>query len=105
MDDEELFDAIAALYEKAQVDGNGDDEIELGEVSEEQSIRINLKIGVDLKGFKIHISLRTLKHIYQQHGQEFDRFKDQRPVDVEDVINIPSILREFEDVVEKNWSL
>jgi len=98
MDDDELLDAIAELYERVQVEKEGADSICLGTIPENVRMRLGAVTGKDFTDYTISFSFDALRHIFLMHGKSFDRFKDQRPVTPHDMTMIPRVIFEFDEV-------
>ena len=98
MDDEELLDALAKLYEKASIESYGIDIINIGELTIKEVDDFNTHIGKNLKGFKKIIKFNSARHIVKTHGKSYETLNSQKQIESEHFSNIPNIIKNYNSI-------
>ena len=98
MDTEELYNALANLYEKAQVESYGVDIIEIGVLSLQEVSDIQQKIDKNLQDFKKIIRFSETRHIAKMHGKQHERVSGQIQIEVEHFIQIPELIKNYDTI-------
>ena len=69
-------------------------------VDADEAQRLNDKIGLDLNGYEHNITNTDVIHIYKEHGNEkTEAFMGQRAVTSKDILLIPEITKNYDDVI------
>jgi hypothetical protein len=98
MDEEELLDALAGLYEKALLESTGTDVIELGMLSVAEISAIQAQIGKTLTGFRKIVKFNNTRHIVKMHGKEHEKISGQVCIEPEHFTEIPNVLLNYSSI-------
>ena len=91
---EELLDALANLYESAQIEKLGED-IVIEELKEKEILEIEKLCGKKMWGFRKVVKFNDVKHICTTHGQKFERLMKQKTIETEDFIQLVNVLTNY----------
>jgi hypothetical protein len=76
--------------------------IKFSQVSPEQAQKLREKTGLELEGYSHQINSDSIRHILKEHGNEqLERFRGQVAITERDILRIPEIVKDFDDVMNK----
>jgi hypothetical protein len=96
--DEAVLDQLILLYEKAQIETKGNDVIYLDKISKELADNIYKATGKKVEGFKHVVTFSNARHIYKNHGGDFEKLSNQKPVTEIEFANFPYVVNAFDTI-------
>ena len=108
--DPNFKEQASGMFEKAK---NGEiknvmEKVPYRKVDAREAVKIKEKTGLDLEGYNHSITNMDIQHIYNKHGDEkAENFRGQRAVTERDILLIPEITKNYDDVMlspQKNKS-
>lgn len=98
MDEEELLDSLAELFEKASVDSKGSDIIELGNLSAAEISEFQIKLNKNLAKFKKIVRFNEVRHIVKTHSKSHEKLNGQEQIESTHFLNIPNVLLNYDSI-------
>lgn len=90
-----------ALLEKERTQKNIDDvpAVSYRKVNQQEASKLQKALGIDLTGFVHQLTAGGIRHIFKSHGDEkTEKTRGQLPITKEDILLIPRITKEFDNV-------
>lgn len=90
-----------ALLEKERAQKNIDDvpAVSYRKVNQQEASKLQKALGIDLTGFVHQLTAGGIRHIFKSHGDEkTEKTRGQLPITKEDILLIPRITKEFDNV-------
>lgn len=100
-EDEEKKEEAKVLLETESKQKNIDNvpSVSYREVGQKEADKLNSAIGIDLTGFVHQLTAGGIRHIFKSHGDEqTEKARGQLPITKEDILLIPLITRDFDEV-------
>ncbi|MGN0024971.1 MAG: anti-CBASS protein Acb1 family protein [Candidatus Avelusimicrobium sp.] len=100
-DNEQKKEDASSLLEKESTQKNIDDipSVNYREVAQKEADRLYSATGLDLAGFVHQLTAGGIRHIFKSHGDEHtEKARGQLPVTKEDILLIPNITGDFDEV-------
>lgn len=87
--------------EKERAQKNIDDvpAVSYRKVNQQEASKLQKALGIDLTGFVHQLTAGGIRHIFKSHGDEkTEKTRGQLPITKEDILLIPRITKEFDNV-------
>ena len=108
--DKNFKEKATSIFSKAKNNEvkNVMEQVQYRKVDAQEATKLKEKTGLDLEGYNHTITNMDIQHIYNKHGDEkAENFRGQRAVTEKDILLIPEITKNYDDVMlspQKNKS-